>query len=59
MMKITLAFTDRESETYISEFAPRFSENFVCIAPFETKSDVFFNVASIRKIICEKHEGES
>jgi hypothetical protein len=38
---------DRKMDVFPSEELPRFSENFVCIAPFGNESDLFINVSII------------
>jgi hypothetical protein len=51
VFRINIHFTDGTGEEMLSEYPPKFSENFICIAPFREDTDVFFNIATIRKII--------
>jgi hypothetical protein len=53
MLRIKLHFTDGTGEELLSEFPPKFSDNFVCIAPFRADTDEFYSVATIRKITVE------
>jgi hypothetical protein len=53
MLRVTVLFTDNTFITARSEFSPKFSENFICIAPFGKDTDEFYNVASIKKITVE------
>lgn len=53
MMRITIQFNDGTNEVHLSEYPPKFSENFICIAPQQNKNDVFYNIMNIRKIVVE------
>jgi hypothetical protein len=53
MLRIAVEFNDGTNVIKFSEFSPKFSENFICIAPHGTESDEFYNVATIRKITVE------
>jgi hypothetical protein len=51
MFRIKLSFTDGTGEELTSGYPPKFSENFICIAPVNDDTDVFYNIATIRKIV--------
>jgi hypothetical protein len=53
MLRITIQFNDGTNVVRVSEFAPKFSENFICIAPNRTDTDEFYNIRQIRKIVVE------
>lgn len=55
-MRITIQFNDGTNEVHVSECPPKFSENFICIAPHQKDTDEFYNVTNIRKIIVDPED---
>lgn len=52
--EITLHFFDGSFKVLTSEFVPKFSPNFICIAPVGTTTDEFFNITTIKRITVDE-----